>query len=95
MTMLTSIMKMLARKESLSMAQLAHEVGCTIKEIESALEQMEHMGYIHRQLFGQSCSGSSCGTTHCESCGFASSEAFIVWELTERGKTMVDTQSPK
>ena len=46
--MLTSILKILARKESLSMTQLAHEVGYTSREIESALEQMEHMGYIHR-----------------------------------------------
>jgi len=90
--MLTSIMKILARKESLSMAQLAQEVGCTIREIESALEQMEHMGYIQRELLGQSCSSSSCGGDHCEGCGFASSEAFTVWELTERGQTIVSSK---
>lgn len=87
--MLTSIMKILARKESLSMTQLAQEIGCTIKEIESALDQMEHMGYIHRELLGQSCSSSSCGNEHCEGCGFASSESFTVWELTERGRAIV------
>ena len=87
--MLTTIMKILARKESVSMTQLAYEVGCTIREIESALEQMEHMGYIHRELVGQSCSSSSCETNHCEGCGFASTESFSVWELTERGKTIV------
>lgn len=90
--MLTSIMSMLARKESLSMTQLAHEVGCTIKEIESALEQMEHMGYIHREQFGQTCSSSSCGNNRCEGCGFASSESFTVWALTERGHTIVDSK---
>jgi len=87
--MLTSIMKILARKESLSIAQLADEVGCTTKEIESAFEQMEHMGYIHRELLGQSCSNSSCGTDRCEGCGFASSKSFAVWALTERGQTIV------
>jgi len=92
MFMLTSIMKILARKESLSMTQLAHEVGCTIKEIESALEQMEHMGYIHRELFGQPCSSSSCGTDRCEGCGFASSESCTVWVLTERGQTIAGSK---
>lgn len=87
--MLTSILTILARKESLSMTQLAHKVGCTIKEIESALEQMEHMGYIRRELFGQSCSSSGCETDSCEGCGFASSESFAVWVLTERGQAIV------
>ena len=87
--MLTRIMTVLARKESLSMTQLAHEVGCTTKELESALEQMEHMGYIQRELIGQACSNSACGTNHCEGCGFASSESFAVWALTERGQTIV------
>ena len=92
MDMLTSILEILARKESLSMTQLAQEVGGTIKEIESALEQMEHMGYIDRQLFGQGCSGSTCGTDGCEGCGFSSSESFAVWVLTERGQTMVGSK---
>ena len=74
------------------MTQLAHEVGCTSREIESALEQMEHMGYIEHELFGQSCSSSSCGTDHCEGCGFASSESFAVWVLTERGKAIVSSK---
>ncbi len=90
--MLTSIMEILARKESLSMAQLAQELGCSIREIESALEQMEHMGYIHRELLGRSCSSSSCGADRCEGCGFASSESFTVWELTERGQTIVGSK---
>ena len=90
--MLTSIMKILARKESLSMTQLALEVGCTIREIESAMEQMEHMGYIHRELFGGSCSSSSCGTDHCKGCGFASSESFTFWVLTERGEIIVGSK---
>ncbi|KUO77981.1 MAG: transcriptional regulator [Desulfosporosinus sp. BRH_c37] len=86
--MLTSIMKILARKESLSMTQLAHEVGCTIREIDSALKQLEHMGYIHRELFGQTCSSSSCASDRCEGCGFASSDSYTVWVLTERGQTI-------
>ena len=90
--MLTSILKILARKEALSMTQLAQEVGCTIKEIESALEQMEHMGYIHRERLGQSCSSSNCGSDRCEGCGFASSELFTVWELTDRGQAMVRSE---
>ena len=90
--MLTSIMNLLARKESLSMTQLAHEVGCSIKEIESAMEQLEHMGYIHRELFGRSCSSLSCGNDHCEGCGFAASESYAFWVLTERGKTIVGSQ---
>ena len=94
MDMLTSIMKILARKESLLMSQLAHEVGCSLKELESALDQMEHMGYIRNEQFGQSCS-SSCGidrgSSHCEGCGFASSETYTFWVLTERGQTIVGT----
>lgn len=90
--MLTSIMTILARKESLSMTQLAHEVGCTTREVESALEQMEHMGYIHRQQLGKTCSNSCCGTDRCEGCGFASSESFTFWVLTERGQTIVGSK---
>ena len=90
--MLTSIMSVLARKESLSLTQLAHEVGYTTREVESALEQMEHMGYIHRQKLGQSCSKSSCGNDHCEGCGFASSESFTFWVLTDRGQTFVGSK---
>lgn len=90
--MLTSIMKVLARKESLSMTQLAEKVGCSVRELESALEQMEHMGYVRRELFGQGCSSSSeidqC-SGHCEGCGFLSSETFTFWVLTERGQIMV------
>ncbi len=73
------------------MTQLAYVVGCTIRELENAMEQLEHMGYIHRELIGQSCSNSSCGTDRCEGCGFASSESFAVWVLTERGQTIVDS----
>ncbi|EGW36152.1 FeoC-like transcriptional regulator [Desulfosporosinus sp. OT] len=95
--MLTSIMKILARKESLSMAQLAHEVGCSVRELENALEQMEHMGYIRNEQFGQSCS-SSCstdrGSSQCVGCGFASSETYTFWVLTERGETLVGS-NPK
>lgn len=93
--MLTSIMEILARKESLSMTQLAQEVGCTVREIESALEQMEHMGYIRNEQFGQACS-AGCGTdrcsSECEGCGFASSETFTFWVLTERGQTFVGSK---
>jgi len=92
--MLTSIMKILARKESLSMTQLAQEVGCSVRELESALEQMEHMGYIRNERLGQSCSPScdNQGSSHCEGCGFASSETFTFWVLTERGQTFVGSQ---
>ena len=90
--MLTSIMTILARKESLSLTQLAHEVGGTTREVESALEQMEHMGYIHSQKIGQTCSNSSCGTDRCEGCGFASSESFTFWVLTERGQIIVGSK---
>jgi len=89
-------MEILARKESLSMTQLAHEVGCSVKELESALEQMEHMGYIRSEQFGQACS-SSCGidrkSSQCEGCGFASSETFTFWVLTARGQTFVGSKS--
>lgn len=75
------------------MSQLAHEVGCTIRELESALDQLEHMGYIQRELLGKACSSSSCGVDRCEGCGFASTESFTVWELTERGQLMVGSKS--
>lgn len=77
------------------MAQLAHEVGYSVREIEGALEQMEHMGYIRHELFGQACS-SKCGTnscsSHCEGCGFAAAETFTFWVLTERGQTIVSSK---
>lgn len=89
--MFESIMKILALKESISMAQLAKQVGHSVREVQSALEQMEHMGYIRRELFGQTCS-SNCGSdrsSHCEGCGFSSPETFTFWVLTERGQTIV------
>ncbi|GEM_PF-846197 len=93
--MLTSILEILARKESLSMTQLANEVGCSVRELESSLDQMKHMGYIRNEQFGQACS-SSCGkdrgSGHCEGCGFASSETFTFWVLTERGQAFVDSK---
>ena len=94
--MLANILKILARKESLSMAQLAREVGYSVKEIESALEQMERMGYIRRELFGQGCSANCVAdrcSGQCEGCGFVSSKTFAVWELTERGYTLVDSKT--
>ena len=88
-------MEILARRELLSMSQLAHEIGRSVKELESALEQMEHMGYIRNEQLGQSCS-SSCGIdrgrSQCEGCGFASSETYTFWVLTERGQTFVDSK---
>lgn len=93
--MLIRIMQILARKESLSLTQLAHEVGYSVREIESALEQMKHMGYIRSEQFGQGCS-SSCGVDRCnsysEGCGFASSEALTFWVLTERGQRVVNSK---
>ena len=91
MVTLTSILEILALKEALSMTQLANAVGCTIRELESAMEQLKHMGYIDRDIFGQSCSNSSCGSDQCEGCGFATSESLAVWVLTERGQTIVDS----
>ncbi len=91
--MLTSILNVLARKESLSMTQLAHELNSSPRELESALEQMEHMGYVRRETYGQSC-GNNCSPnksgSHCEGCGFASSETFAFWALTERGESLAD-----
>lgn len=92
--MLTSIMRILALKESLSVTQLARKVGCSVREIESALEQMEHMGYIRSEKLSQSCS-SGCSERdgkHCEGCSFASPEIFTFWVLTERGEKMVNTK---
>lgn len=92
--MLTRILKVLARKESLSITQLAHEVGCSVKELESALEQMEHMGYIRSEQLGSSCS-ATCGierdSCQCEGCGFASTKSYTAWVLTERGQSFIDS----
>lgn len=92
--MLTRILKALARKESVSMTQLAHELNSSPKELESALKQMEHMGYVRREMYGQTCSGS-CESDKsgrsCEGCGFASSEVYSFWALTERGAALADT----
>lgn len=90
--MLTGIMEALSRKESLSMTQLAAEVGSSLRELQSALEQMEHMGYVRRQVLGQACS-PTCGidrcSGHCEDCGFLSPEAFTFWVLTEKGQILL------
>lgn len=91
--LLTAIMKILARKESLSITQLAHEVGYSVKEVEGALEQLEHMGYIQRDQFEQSCSvgsGSKGCSSHCEGCSFAPSGSFVSWSLTERGQSYLE-----
>ncbi|MGC7872428.1 FeoC-like transcriptional regulator [Desulfosporosinus sp. SYSU MS00001] len=89
--MLTGILNILARKESLSMTQLAQELNSSPRELESALEQMEHMGYIRKEICGQAC-GAGCSSnecsSHCEGCGFASPETYSFWVLTERGKSL-------
>lgn len=95
--MLKGILEILSRKESLSMAQLAAEVGYSVKEVEGALKQMEHMGYVHRELLGSTCS-SACGhgqNSHCEGCGFLSPETLTCWVLTERGQIMLEQSSTK
>lgn len=94
--MLKSIMEVLSRKDSLSMNQLAEEVGHSVREIENALEQMEHMGYVRRERFGQACSptcGIDPGSGHCEGCGFLSTKVFTFWVLTERGQMVVGQKS--
>lgn len=91
--MLTRILTILARKESLSMTQLAHELDFSPRELESALEQLEHMGYVRRERYGQSCS-TSCGpnqcSSHCEGCAFTSPETYAFWVLTERGESLTE-----
>ena len=93
--MLTSILEILARKESLSLAQLATEVGCSIRDVEGFLNQLEHMGYIQRELLGQTCS-LSCdldkGCNHCEGCGFKPMDTFTFWVLTKRGEQVVSSK---
>jgi len=91
-------MEVLSRKESLSMTQLATEVGYSVRELESALEQMERMGYVRREIFGQACSPNCeidrC-SGQCEGCGFLSTEAFTFWLLTERGQIILNEYSGK
>ena len=74
------------------MTQLAGVVGYSVRELESAIEQMEHMGYVRREFFGQACD-SSCGIDrgrgHCEGCEFLSTETFTFWVLTEKGLKIV------
>jgi len=95
--LLTSIMEVLSCK-SLSMAQLAEELGYSVRELESALEQMEHMGYVRREVLGQACS-PSCGkdpsSGECEGCSFLSPEGFAFWVLTERGQILSGQSSGK
>lgn len=95
--MLSDILKLLARKESLSITQMAQAVGSSVKEIESALAQMEHMGYIRHELFGQGCSSgcTGCGTERgsSEECGFASPETITFWVLTERGQSYIKSNT--
>jgi hypothetical protein len=77
------------------MTQLAHEVGYSVREVQSALEQMEHMGYIRHEFFEQACN-SCCGTdrgSYCEGCGFSSADKFNIWVLTERGQALVNSQA--
>lgn len=91
----TGILEILARKESKSITQLAREVGYSVREIQSALEQMEHMGYIRHNFWGQTCN-SCCGTdrgTPCAGCGFSATDKLTIWVLTERGHAIVDSQA--
>jgi len=78
------------------MTQLSGMVGYSVRELESALEQLEHMGYVRREFFEQACSPSceiNRGSGHCEECGFLSSKAFRFWVLTEKGQIMVGQTS--
>lgn len=89
--MLRGILEVLSRQESLSMSQLAAEVGYSPRELASALEQMEHMGYVRREILGPVCS-SACGKgqgSHCEGCGFLSPETLTCWLLTEKGQILI------
>lgn len=74
------------------MTQLASEVGYSIRELESALEQMERMGYVRHEILGQTCS-PGCGidrcSGHCEGCGFLTPEAYIFWIITEKGQILL------
>lgn len=92
--MLTSILGILSRNESLSLSQLAQEVKSSPRELESALQQMEHMGYVRKETHGQSC-GASCpsgsGSSHCSGCSFAASGNYSFWVLTERGKSLSES----
>ncbi|AET68930.1 FeoC like transcriptional regulator [Desulfosporosinus orientis DSM 765] len=95
--MLRDILEILSRKETLSMTQLAAEVGYSVRELEGALKQMEHMGYVRRELLGPTCS-SACGhdqDSHCEGCGFLTPETLTCWVLTGRGQIMLDQSSTK
>lgn len=93
--MLTTILEILANKESLSLVQLAEKAGYTVREVEGFLDQLEHMGYIRRDQLGQAC-GISCDTDRCssgcEGCGFRSMETFSFWVLTERGEHLVGSK---
>ena len=93
--MLTRIMEILARKESLSLAQLAEEVGNSVREIEGLLNHLEQMGFIRRELLGQVC-GLSCdseqGSSRCEGCGSRPIETYTFWMLTERGEHLVSSK---
>ncbi len=94
--MLSDVLKLLARNESLSLTQLAQSLGYSMREIKAALDQLEHMGYVRHTLPGKSC-GSSCsaglGTGNCEGCSFSASGSYSSWILTERGKEFGSSQS--
>lgn len=89
--MLTNVMEVLSRRESLSLTQLADVVGYSTKELEGALAQLEHMGYIHREALGEICNTSYC-SGNCEGCGFLPSKKISYWILTERGKAFLSGQ---
>ncbi len=87
--MLSDILKLLATSESLSLTQLAQRVGCSIREVEVALDQLENMGYLRHEQIGKSCGSSCCGdqkTGNCAGCSFTTSGSIPSWILTERGK---------
>ncbi len=93
--MLSEILTLLSKEQSLTLAHLAEVVGYPVPQVEGGLLQLQLMGYIHREELGQSCStgsSSSC-SSGCSACSLGPSSAMTAWSLTDKGKIYL-TRTP-
>jgi len=96
--MLAQILRSLSSSNGVaSVPQLAAAAGVSVREAETALSQLEHMGYLRREVTGGGCCSGGCnprGSSHCAGCTFNPAAGLWTWVLTERGRSAV-TSAPK
>ena len=83
--MLTEILAAFSQDDIVYLFQITERTGYTAREVESALTQLEYMGYIKRQTAEKDClvacqRGKSVGN-NCHGCHLGVKQ--VLWSLTD------------